>query len=69
VSRHLKVLETAGLVSKGRSAQWRHCHLVIGPLHDADDWMAPYRAFWQGRIGRLEEHLKTTSSDEKGITS
>jgi DNA-binding transcriptional ArsR family regulator len=59
VSRHLKVLEKAGLVSKGRSAQWRPCRLETEQLRAADEWMAPYRAFFDTRFDRLEEQLKT----------
>jgi DNA-binding transcriptional ArsR family regulator len=66
VSRHLKVLEKAGLVSKGRSAQWRPCRLEAAPLRDADEWMAPYRQFFDIRFDRLEEQLKTMVADRKG---
>jgi DNA-binding transcriptional ArsR family regulator len=59
VSRHLKVLERAGLVSKGRSAQWRPCRLETRELRRADEWMAPYREFFETRLDRLEDHLKT----------
>jgi DNA-binding transcriptional ArsR family regulator len=58
VSRHLKVLEEAGLVVKGKSAQWRPCHLNAAPLVEADAWIAPYRDFFETRIGRLERQLK-----------
>lgn len=57
VSRHLKVLERAGLVEKGRSAQWRPCHLNAAPLAAADAWMAPYRTFFESRFPRLEQQL------------
>src|SRR5262245_468180 len=57
VSRHLKVLERAGLVVKGRSAQWRPCRLEPAPLAEADAWMAPYRAFFESRFARLERQL------------
>ena len=57
VSRHLKVLERAGLVVKGKSAQWRPCRLNAAPLVDADAWMAPYRDFFEARLGRLERQL------------
>ncbi len=57
VSRHLKVLEQAGLVVKGRSAQWRPCHLNAAPLAEADAWMAPYRSFFEARFARLEQQL------------
>ena len=60
VSRHVKVLETAGLVVKGRDAQWRPCRLEVAPLHDVDEWMDRYRNFFEGRRDRLEQHLKTT---------
>ena len=57
VSRHLKVLERAGLVVKSRTAQWRPCRLDTAPLAEADAWMAPYRDFFQSRFARLEEQL------------
>ena len=59
ISRHLKVLERAGLVDKGRDAQWRPCRLNGAPLRRVDDWMATYRDFFADRFDRLEEHLKT----------
>jgi DNA-binding transcriptional ArsR family regulator len=57
ISRHLKVLERAGLVVKGRAAQWRPCRLEPTPLAEADAWMAPYRSFFESRVARLEEQL------------
>jgi DNA-binding transcriptional ArsR family regulator len=57
VSRHLKVLERAGLVVKGRAGQWRPCRLDAAPLAEADAWMAPYRAFFETRVARLERQL------------
>jgi len=65
VSRHLKVLERAGLVSKSRSAQWRPCRLETKQLAVADEWLAPYREFFETRFDRLEEHLKTMVDKEK----
>jgi DNA-binding transcriptional ArsR family regulator len=62
VSRHLKVLEQAGLVVKGRSAQWRPCRLDPGPLAAADAWIAPYRNFFQSRFARLESQLTKKGS-------
>ncbi|MCU1425842.1 MAG: ArsR family transcriptional regulator [Microbacteriaceae bacterium] len=59
VSRHLSVLESAGLVSKSRSAQWRQCRLEAAPLREADDWLATYRAFFDDRFDRLEKQLAT----------
>jgi DNA-binding transcriptional ArsR family regulator len=58
VSRHLKVLERAGLIVKGRSGQWRPCNLDAAPLREADAWMAPYRVFFERRLARLERQLK-----------
>jgi DNA-binding transcriptional ArsR family regulator len=54
VSRHLKVLETAGLIRRERQAQWRHCHLPPGRLTDAAEWIEHHRAFWEAR-GKHEE--------------
>jgi DNA-binding transcriptional ArsR family regulator len=65
VSRHLKVLEKAGLVSKGRSAQWRPCRLEVAQLRAADEWMAKYRTFFESRFDRLEEQLKDMVADEE----
>lgn len=59
VSRHLKVLENAGLVVKGRAAQWRPCRLQVEPLREVDEWMATYRKFFEDRFDRLQDHLKT----------
>jgi DNA-binding transcriptional ArsR family regulator len=58
VSKHLKVLERAGLITRGRNAQWRPCTLDARPLRDAADWMQQYRRFWEDRLDRLDEHLK-----------
>ena len=65
ISRHLKVLEKAGLVVKGREAQWRPCRLEVAPLLGVDAWMATYRQFFDSRFDRLEEHLKTMVSDHR----
>src|ERR1700740_3018194 len=53
VSRHLKVLEAAGLISRGREAQWRPCRLEAGALREVDDWLARYRRFWTGTFDRM----------------
>lgn len=58
ISRHLKVLEQAGLISRTRSAQWRSSSLQAEPLREVLDWVEPYRALWDGRLNRLDEHLK-----------
>jgi DNA-binding transcriptional ArsR family regulator len=65
VSRHLKVLERAGLVVKGRSAQWRPCRLDAAPLAEADAWIAPYRAFFDERLPRLERQLAKQRAQEE----
>src|SRR5271168_393893 len=57
VSRHLKVLERAGLISRGRDAQWRPCRLKARPLKDVDSWVAHYRRFWEESFERLDEYL------------
>ena len=57
VSKHLRVLERAGLIARGRDAQWRPCRLEVGPLRDAADWMEPYRRFWDESFSRLDDHL------------
>ena len=57
VSKHLKVLERAGLISRGREAQWRPCRLDAGPLKDASTWLENYRRFWSIHIDALERHL------------
>jgi DNA-binding transcriptional ArsR family regulator len=64
VSRHLKVLERAGLVAKSRSAQWRWCRLDTRPLAAADAWIAPYRAFFEERLARLEQQLANERQQE-----
>ena len=64
VSRHLRVLERAGLIVKGRSAQWRPCSLHAAPLAEADAWMAPYRAFFETRLARLEQQLANERNKE-----
>src|SRR5690348_1858252 len=58
VSKHLKVLERAGLIARGRSAQWRPCRLEAGPLRDAADWIEQYRRFWEESFDRLESYLR-----------
>jgi DNA-binding transcriptional ArsR family regulator len=57
VSKHLKVLERAGLIARGREAQWRPSRLDAGPLKDAASWIEEYRRFWDQSLDRLEDHL------------
>jgi DNA-binding transcriptional ArsR family regulator len=64
VSRHLKVLEQAGLISRGREAQWRPCRLEIGPLKEASDWIELHRRAWEERFDRLEEFLRDLQANE-----
>ncbi|HZP43366.1 MAG TPA: metalloregulator ArsR/SmtB family transcription factor [Candidatus Binatia bacterium] len=59
ISKHLKVLERAGLVVRGRDAQWRPCHLEAAPLKDAAAWLERYRTFWEQSFDRLDEYLDT----------
>lgn len=66
VSRHLKVLEGAGLISRGRDAQWRPCRLEAAPLKEVDGWLGRYRKFWEGsfdKMGAYLEELQKGSAD------
>ena len=58
VSKHLKVLEHAGLIARGREAQWRPCRLEPAALKGVDDWLESYRRLWEQRLDRLDEYLK-----------
>lgn len=64
VSKHLKVLERAGLVIRGREAQWRPCSLDAAPLKDVEDWLEQYRRFWEGSFDRLEKYLHELQVEE-----
>lgn len=64
VSRHLKVLEQAGLVSRTREAQWRPCQLNAGPLKDAAGWIEHYRRFWDGSFDRMDAYLAELQAKE-----
>jgi DNA-binding transcriptional ArsR family regulator len=64
ISRHLKVLERAGLISRGREAQWRPRTLRATPLKDAADWLEEYRQFWEQSLDRLEEYMEELQSKE-----
>jgi len=65
VSKHLKVLERAGLIGRGREAQWRPCRLEASPLKDVADWVAHYRQFYEESLDRLDGYLKELQSKEK----
>ena len=58
ISKHLKVLEKAGLITRGREAQWRPCKLDAGPLQDVSNWVEQYRPIWEGRFDRLNDYIK-----------
>ena len=58
ISKHLKVLERARLISRGRDAQWRPCRLEAARLEDVAQWIERYRVFWEGRLGRLDHYLQ-----------
>jgi DNA-binding transcriptional ArsR family regulator len=67
ISRHLKVLEGAGLISRGREAQWRPCKLEAAPLKQVAGWLETYRKFWEGSFDRMEAYLKEiTDTQAKG---
>lgn len=65
VSRHLKVLEHAGLIERSREAQWRPCRLKADPLKDAAGWIESYRRFWEERFDRLDAYLQVLQANEK----
>ncbi len=65
ISKHLKVLERAGLIARSREAQWRPCRLEAGPLKEAADWLQHYRKFWEESLDRLEEYLRELQAREK----
>jgi DNA-binding transcriptional ArsR family regulator len=65
ISRHLKVLERAGLIARGREAQWRPCRLKASPLKDVAGWVAHYRRFWERNFERLDRYLIELQETEK----
>jgi DNA-binding transcriptional ArsR family regulator len=65
ISKHLKVLERAGLIARGRDAQWRPCRLDAGPLKEVADWVDHYRRFWEESFDRLDEYLSELKEKEK----
>jgi DNA-binding transcriptional ArsR family regulator len=65
ISKHLKVLERAGLIARGREAQWRPCRLEAAPLKDAAEWLEEYRRFWEQSFARLDGYLHELQKKEK----
>src|SRR5262245_51310389 len=65
ISKHLKVLEGAGLITRGREAQWRPCRLEPDALKGVDHWLERYRRLWEERFDRLDEYLRTLQAKEK----
>ena len=65
VSKHLKVLQKAGLIERGRHAQWRPCRLRPAPLKDVSDWVDRYRQHWEESFDRLDEYLKKLQAESK----
>ena len=64
ISRHLKVLEAAGLITRGREAQWRPCKLDMAPLKVVDHWLDQYRALWEGSFDKMDAYLKNLQKGE-----
>src|SRR6058998_2512715 len=65
VSKHLKVLERAGLIERGREAQWRPSRIKAGPLKHADDWLEQYRRIWEERMDQLDAYVRELQGKEK----
>jgi DNA-binding transcriptional ArsR family regulator len=68
VSKHLKVLERAGLIERGRTAQWRPCRLQAAPLKQVDEWVETYRRHWEARFDRLDDYLRELQSKAEKST-
>lgn len=64
ISKHIKVLQRAGLIARGREAQWRPCRLEAAPLRDVADWVDHYRRFWEQSFDRLDEYLRALKAKE-----
>jgi hypothetical protein len=69
VSKHLRVLERAGLIARRRDAQFRHCRIEPGPLKDVAQWMERYREVWEGRLDRLDAYLQQMNTTNKNTTN
>ncbi|MFT4172619.1 MAG: metalloregulator ArsR/SmtB family transcription factor [Rhodocyclaceae bacterium] len=69
VTKHLKVLQRAGLVTQGRQAQWRPCRLEPAPLREVAGWVEQYRVLWEARLDRLEAYLRTLQNEEAPLAA
>src|ERR1700678_3297993 len=67
ISRHLKVLERALLIARGREAQWRPCRIEAARLKDVSDWVEPYRDIWEQRFDRLDDYLRVLQPKQKAV--
>src|SRR5215475_6079809 len=67
ISKHLRVLERARLIARGREAQWRPCHLEAGPLREVAEWTAGYRRFWEKSFDRLDTYLQELQARRAGV--
>ena len=65
ISKHLKVMERAGLITRGREAQWRPCRLKAAPLEEAVNWLETYRRFWEESLDRLDDYLREIQEKEQ----
>ena len=65
ITKHLKVLERAGLITRGRDAQWRPCRLEVAPLRAVSEWVENYRRFWDEKFSRLDHYLSNLQKKEK----
>src|SRR5688572_13673279 len=68
VSKHLRVLERAGLIARGREAQWRPCRIEAAPLREVAEWAEQYRAIWEGRLDRLDGYLRVLQAGRRTAT-
>lgn len=66
ISKHLKVLGRAGLITRSRERQWRPCQLAAAPLQETADWLGRYRRFWESRFDRLDDYLQELQNEEEG---
>jgi DNA-binding transcriptional ArsR family regulator len=65
VSKHLRVLERAGLIARRKEAQWRHCRIQAAPLKDVAEWAESYRQIWEGRLDRLDAYLQQLKEEKE----